>query len=321
MKTAVIFPLSGKRVWVAGHAGMVGSALIRRLQSEGCQILSVDRAVLDLRRQADVEAWMAQNRPEAIFLSAARVGGIMANDSQPAEFLYDNLAISLNVMEAARRCEVAKLLFLGSVCIYPKFAPQPVQETSLLTGPLEPTNQWYAVAKIGGMKLGEAYRRQYGWDCISAMPTNLYGPEDNFDPTSSHVLPALMRRLHEARESGAASVTIWGSGTPRREFLHVDDCADALVYLMQHYSDARTINIGAGTDIAILELARMVARIVGFEGTILTDPSKPDGTPARLMSSERLGRLGWRARTSLKDGIAATYRWYLDNRDRARGVH
>ena len=321
MTASILFPLAGKRVWVAGHRGMVGSALVRRLRTEGCEILTVDRAALDLRRQADVEAWLERNHPEAIFLAAGRVGGIMANDSLPAEFLYDNLAISMNVMQAAQRCGVTKLLFLGSACIYPKFADQPIQENALLTGSLEPTNQWYAIAKIACMKLGEAYRRQYGWDCISAMPANLYGPGDNFDLGGSHVLPALMRRLHEARESGAASVTIWGSGTPRREFLHVDDCADALVHLMQHYSDAETVNVGTGTDIAILELARLVARIVGFEGAILTDPSKPNGTTARLMSSDRLKRLGWSARTSLEDGIAATYRWYLDNRDSARGMH
>jgi GDP-L-fucose synthase len=321
MTATLLFPLAGKRVWVAGHRGMVGAALLRRLRSEDCEILTVNRSALDLRRPADVETWMAANRPDAVFLAAAKVGGIMANDTYPAEFLYDNLAIELNVIEAARRHGVGKLLFLGSACIYPKLAPQPIHEDSLLTGPLEPTNQWYAIAKIAGLKLGQAYRRQHGWDCISAMPANLYGPEDNFDPVNSHVMPALMQRLHEAKVAGADSVTIWGSGTPRREFLHVDDCADALVYLMQHYSDADPVNVGAGSDINILELTGLMAGIIGFKGNILTDPSKPDGTPARLMSMEKIAALGWRPQISLNHGIAATYRWYLENRARLRGAN
>jgi len=317
--TDALFPLAGKRVWVAGHRGMVGSALVRRLQAEDCEILTVDRAALDLRRQQPVEDWVAANKPDAIFLAAAKVGGIHANDIAPGAFLHDNLAIQTNVIEAARRQGVAKLLFLGSVCIYPKMAPQPVCEDALLTGPLEPTNQWYAIAKIAGLKMAQAYRRQYGCDFISAMPANLYGPEDNFDLAASHVLPALMRKAHEAKLAGAPDITIWGSGTPRREFLHVDDCADALVFLMQHYSGDEHVNIGTGTDIAILELARLVADIVGFKGAIRTDTTRPDGTPTRLMSTAKLTTLSWHPRIALKDGIAATYRWFLDHTD-ARGM-
>jgi GDP-L-fucose synthase len=317
--TDVLFPLAGKRVWVAGHRGMVGSALVRRLQTEGCEILTADRAALDLRRQQPVEDWIDHNKPDAIFLAAAKVGGILANDIAPGEFLYDNLAIQTNVIEAARRQDVAKLLFLGSVCIYPKMAPLPVREDALLTGPLEPTNQWYAIAKIAGLKLAQAYRRQYGCDFISAMPANLYGPEDNFDLAASHVLPALMRKAHEARLAGAPDITIWGSGTPRREFLHVDDCADALVFLMQHYSGEEHVNVGTGADITILELARLVADTVGFKGTIRTDTTRPDGTPARLMSAARLTALGWHPRIALKDGITTTYRWFLDHAN-ARGM-
>lgn len=317
--TDALFPLAGKRVWVAGHRGMVGAALVRRLQTEGCEILTVDRTALDLRRQQPVEDWIAATRPDAIFLAAAKVGGIHANDIAPGEFLHDNLAIQTNVIEAARRQSVAKLLFPGSVCIYPKMAPQPVREDALLTGPLEPTNQWYAIAKIAGLKMAQAYRRQYGCDFISAMPANLYGPEDNFDLAASHVLPALMRKAHEARLAGAPDITIWGSGTPRREFLHVDDCADALVFLMQHYSGDEHVNVGTGADIAILDLARLVADIVGFKGAILTDTTRPDGTPARLMSADKLTALGWQPRIALKDGITATYRWFLDHAN-ARGM-
>ncbi len=321
MSPPVLFPLAGKRVWVAGHRGMVGSALVRRLQSEDCEILTVERTALDLRRQAEVEAWMAANRPDAIFLAAAKVGGILANDTYPAEFLHDNLAIELNVIEAARQQQVGRLLFLGSVCIYPRLAPQPVRENSLLTGPLEPTNEWYAIAKIAGLKLAAAYRRQHGCDFFAAMPANLYGPGDNFDLAASHVLPALIRKADDARRSGGAELAIWGSGTPRREFLHVDDCADALVFLMQHYAGESHVNIGTGTDISILELARLVAEIVDFKGAIRTDTSKADGTPARLMSTEKLDALGWKPRVGLKQGIAETYHWYLDHSGRLRGAN
>ncbi len=308
--TERLYDLARKRIWVAGHRGMVGSALVRRLGRENCEILTVSRAELDLRRQSDVDAWMSQTRPDAIFLAAAKVGGILANDTYPAEFLYENLVIETNIIQAARTTNVEKLLFLGSSCIYPKFAPQPITEDALLTGPLEPTNEWYAIAKIAGLKLAEAYRRQYGCDFISGMPTNLYGPGDNFDLSSSHVLPALIRKAHEAMRSGAESLTIWGTGTPRREFLHVDDCADALVHLMTHYSDNQQVNVGTGEDTTIRELVGLVAEIVGFEGEIVCDTTKPDGTPRKLMNVEKLRGLGWRPSISLRDGIAATYEWF-----------
>ena len=313
MTSEVIYPLKGKRVWVAGHRGMVGQAIVRRLASEDCELVSADRSTLDLRRQADVEAWVAAAKPQAVFLAAAKVGGILANDTAPADFLYENLAIQTNVIEASRRAGVEKLLFLGSSCIYPKLAPQPIDEDALLTGPLEPTNEWYAIAKIAGLKLAQACRIQHGSDFISAMPTNLYGPGDNFDLATSHVLPALMRKAHEAKRRGDASMTIWGSGSPRRELMHVDDCADALVFLMQRYSDERHINVGTGEDLPIIDLARLVCRVVGFTGAIDLDQSKPDGTPRKLISVERLNHLGWRARIALADGIAQSYRWYLAN--------
>jgi GDP-L-fucose synthase len=306
-----IYTLAGKRVWVAGHRGMVGAALVRRLEREDCEIVTVDRGALDLRRQADVEAWMADAKPQAVFLAAARVGGILANDSYPAEFLHDNLAIETNLIEAARRVGTEKLLFLGSSCIYPKEAPQPIDEAALLTGPLEPTNEWYAIAKIAGLKLAQAYRRQYGCDFISAMPTNLYGPNDNFDLASSHVLPALMRKAHEAKRNGNPSMTIWGSGAPRREFMHVDDCADALVFLMRHYSGDGHINVGVGEDVTIAGLAGLVCEVVGYGGRIVRDETKPDGTPRKLMSSARLQALGWRASIPLHQGLAQTYSWFL----------
>ena len=315
-----IFPLNGKRVWVAGHRGMVGSGLVRRLQSEDCEILTVSRAELDLRRQSLVEDWLVANKPDAIFLAAAKVGGIMANDTYPAAFIHDNLSIEVNVIEAARKFGVSKVLFLGSVCIYPKLAPQPVREETLLSGPLEPTNQWYAVAKIAGLKMAQAYRREYGCDFISAMPANLYGPGDNFNLAGGHVLPALMRKAHEAKLRGASEIEIWGSGRPRREFLHVDDCADALVFLMKHYTGESHLNIGAGEDISILELTKLVSQIVGFTGTVLTDTSKPDGTPSRLMSNEKMTALGWRPHIPLNEGIRDTYRWYIDNLGQLRGV-
>lgn len=302
-----LFPLTGKRVFVAGHGGMVGSAIVRRLASEGCEILTATRDQADLKDPAAVNAWMAANRPDAIFMAAARVGGILANDTRPADFLYDNLMIAANVTEAAYRHGVAKMLFLGSSCIYPKLAPQPIPEDALLTGPLEPTNEWYAVAKIAGIKLAQAYRKQHGCDFISAMPTNLYGPGDNFDLTSSHVLPALIRKAHEAKRAGADHITIWGTGSPMREFLHADDCADACVFLMKTYSEAEHVNVGSGKDIAIIDLARLVCEVVGFEGEIRTDPSKPDGTPRKLMSGDKLRALGWAPRISLRSGIASTY--------------
>ena len=306
-----LYDLKGKRVWVAGHRGMVGSAIVRRLQQEGCDILTVGRDEVDLRNQAQVSAWMANNRPQAVFLAAAKVGGILANDTRPAEFLYENLMIEANIIESSYRADVEKLLFLGSSCIYPKFADQPITEDALLTGALEPTNEWYAIAKIAGIKLTQAYRKQYGCDFISAMPTNLYGPGDNFDLTSSHVLPALMRKAHEAKTRGDKDMTIWGTGTPRREFLHADDCADALVFLMKNYSDESHVNVGSGEDISILDLTKLICEIVGFEGEIKHDLSKPDGTPRKLMSVEKLRALGWEPEIGLKAGINETRDHFL----------
>jgi len=314
MGAPLLFDLQGRRVWVAGHNGMVGAALVRRLAGERCEIVTVPRESVDLRDQARVAAWMEMTKPQAVFLAAAKVGGILANDTYPAEFLFDNLMIEANIVHAAYRMGVAKLVFLGSSCIYPKFAPQPIPEDALLTGPLEPTNEWYAVAKIAGIKLCQAYRRQYGCDFISAMPTNLYGPGDNFDLASSHVIPALIRKAHEARQSGAREMVIWGSGTPRREFLHVDDCADALVFLMKHYSAPGHVNVGWGSDVTVEELARLVMATVGFAGDLAKDASKPDGTPRKLMSSERLAALGWRPRIGLAEGLRDTYSWFLENR-------
>jgi GDP-L-fucose synthase len=305
------FTLAGKRVFVAGHRGMVGAAIVRALGAFECEVLVAGRDVLDLTDQAAVRDWFALERPDAVFLAAARVGGIHANDSFPADFLYDNLMIETNVIAAAHRSGVAKLMFLGSSCIYPKFAEQPIREEALLTGPLEPTNEWYAVAKIAGIKLCQAYRRQHGCDFISAMPTNLYGPGDNYDAQTSHVLPALIRKAHEARQAGAAAMTIWGTGTPRREFLHVDDLARACVFLMEAYSQDSHINVGSGSDIAIADLAALVAKVVGFTGTIETDPSKPDGTPRKLMDGSRLAALGWSPQVSLEEGIAGAYRAFL----------
>ncbi|WP_348646355.1 GDP-L-fucose synthase [Rhizobium leguminosarum] len=303
--------LSNKKIWVAGHRGMVGSALVRRLHSENCNVITATRQELDLKRQDEVERFVQTNRPDAIILAAAKVGGILANDTFPADFLYDNLIIEANIFEAAHRSGVDRLLFLGSSCIYPKFAPQPISEDALLTGPLEPTNEWYAIAKIAGIKLAEAYRRQHGRDYISAMPTNLYGPGDNFDLQSSHVLPALIRKAHLAKVTGASEITIWGTGTPRREFLHVDDCADALIFLLKNYSDAQHVNVGSGEDIEIIELTRLVCRVVGYEGNITHDLSKPDGTPRKLMSTDKLKNMGWKPRISLEEGIRAVYDWFL----------
>jgi len=289
---------------------MVGQALVRRLHREGCEILTAERNAVDLRRQRETEDWIQAHRPDAIFLAAARVGGILANDTRPAEFLYDNLLIQANVIEAAWRAGVKKLLALGSSCIYPKEAPQPISETALLTGPLEPTNKAYAIAKITGVTLCESYRRQYGADFISAMPTNLYGPGDNFDLQSSHVVPALLRKIDEATRHGAPSVTIWGTGRPRREFLHVDDCADALVHLMKNYSAGEHVNVGTGTDIAIRDLAELIARIVGYRGEFVFDTSKPDGTLVKRLDVRRLANLGWKATIDLEAGLRQTYDWY-----------
>lgn len=312
------YDLSGKRIFVAGHRGMVGSAIVRRLAGKGCEVLTAGRDTLDLADQRGVRDWFASERPDAVVLAAAKVGGILANDTYPADFLYDNLMIEANVIEAAHREGVKRLLFLGSSCIYPKFADQPITENALLTGALEPTNEWYAIAKIAGIKLVQAYRRQHGHDWISAMPTNLYGPGDNFDLKGSHVLPAMIRKAHEAKERGTDNIEIWGTGTPRREFLHVDDLADACVFLMKTYSDDGHINVGSGSDVTILELARMVMRAVGFHGTITKDETKSDGTPRKLMSADKLRALGWAPSVALEDGIAATYRWFLEHHDEAR---
>jgi GDP-L-fucose synthase len=306
----VPFRLAGRRVWVAGHRGMVGQALVRRLKHEQCEIVTVDRQSLDLRRQRETEEWMAANRPEVVFLAAATVGGIHANSTRPAEFLYDNLLIEANVIEAARRTGVTKLLALGSSCIYPREAPQPMQEEALLTGALEPTNQWYALAKISALKLCQAYRRQYGLDFTSAMPTNLYGPGDKFDLDSGHVVPALLRKTHEAAQRGEPSVTIWGTGNPRREFLHVDDCADALVHLIKRYSGEAHVNVGTGSDITIRELADLIGRVVGYHGQFVYDTARPDGSPQKRLDVTRLAALGWRATIDLETGLRQTYGWY-----------
>ena len=308
------YELSGKRVWVAGHTGMVGGAIVRRLEAENCEVLTVRRAEVDLTRQHEVEAWMERARPDAVFVAAAKVGGILANSTYPADFLYANMMIEANIIHAAHKVGVEKLLFLGSSCIYPKFAPQPITEDALLTGPLEPTNEWYAIAKIAGIKLCQAYRRQHGRDFISAMPTNLYGPGDNFDPETSHVVPALIRKTHEAKQRGDDGVVIWGSGEPRREFLHVDDCADGLVHLMKFYSDAEHVNVGSGEDLTIRELAETVAAVVGFSGRIVTDPTKPDGTPRKLMSADKMKSYSWSPKIGLREGLQGTYAWYLNNR-------
>ena len=308
-----LFPFAGRRVFVAGHRGMVGSALLRRLAAEKCTVLTAGRGEVDLRRQEQVERWFAAERPDAVFVAAATVGGILANDTRPAEFIFDNLAIATNVVEAARRAGVRKLLFLGSSCIYPRLAPQPMAEEALLTGPLEPTNQWYAVAKIAGLKLCAAYRRQYGSDFITAQPTNLYGPGDTYDLAASHVVPALIAKTHRAKLAGAPEVEIWGTGTPRREFLHVDDLADALVFLMERYSGESHINVGCGADVSIRELAEMIAEVVGYEGGFRYAPEKPDGAPRKLLDVAKLTALGWRPRIPLRAGLEDAYRWFCSN--------
>ena len=315
-----MFDLAGKSVYVAGHRGMVGRAIVRRLAGEDVRLVPPDGRRLDLRRQADVEDWMDAHRPQVVFLAAARVGGILANHSLPAQFIYDNLMIEANLMEAARQVGVQKLVFLGSSCIYPMDAPQPMPESALLTGPLEPTNQWYAVAKIAGIKLAQAYRRQYGCDFICAQPTNLYGPFDNFDLNASHVIPALMRKAHDAAQAGSASLTVWGSGRPRREFLHVDDLADAVVFLAKTYSDEEIVNVGSGDEVSIAELARLIAETVGFKAELNFDASKPDGVMRKLVDVGKLNGLGWRPSIGLREGLAQSYRWFLDHHAEARGV-
>lgn len=310
-----VFSLAGKRIWVAGHLGMVGSAVVRRFARENVEVITADRARLDLMRQAAVEQWLAEVRPDAIVVAASKVGGILANESFPADFLYENLAIETNIISSAHRADVNRLLFLGSSCIYPRDAPQPILETALLTGPLESTNEGYALAKIAGIKLCQAFRRQYGRDYVSAMPTNLYGPRDNFDLQSSHVIPALLRKAHEAKRAAASELVIWGTGAPRREFLHVDDCADALTLILGGYSEDEHINVGSGADMTILALAHTIAEVVGFGGRIVADPSKPDGTPQKLMSGAKLAKLGWRPRISLEQGLLEVYRWFLETSD------
>ena len=312
------FDFADKKVWVAGHRGMVGSAVVRRLAAEPCHVVTAGRDTLDLRDQRAVFAWLEAERPDLAIIAAARVGGIHANDTFPAEFLYDNLVIEANVIEGARRAGVTKLVFLGSSCIYPKLAPQPIPEEALLTGPLEPTNEWYAIAKIAGIKLGQAYRRQYGMDCISAMPTNLYGPGDNYHLANSHVVPALIRKAHEAELAGAEQIEVWGSGSPLREFLHVDDLADAVVFLARSYSQDEHINVGSGMEVTIRDLAEMVCRVVGFRGRLVWDPSKPDGTPRKLMDSSRLAALGWTAKIRLEEGLRRTYANFLAHEVRER---
>ena len=312
------FDLSGKRVWVAGHRGMVGSAVVRRLARENCEIITAGRDKADLKRQSAVEAFLKEARPDVVVMAAAKVGGILANDTYPVDFLYDNLMIEANIVEASHQVGVEKFLFLGSSCIYPKFAEQPIREDSLLTGSLEPTNEWYAIAKIAGIKLAQAYRKQYGHDYISAMPTNLYGPGDNFDLNSSHVMPALIRKAHEAKLRGDKEIVMWGTGRPRREFLHADDCADALVFLLKNYSDHEHVNVGSGEDVSILELTKLVCAVVGFQGEIVHDLTKPDGTPRKLMSADKLRGMGWRPQVGLEEGIAATYTAFLEGEYRER---
>ena len=298
-----------KRIYVAGHRGMVGAAICRALEGSGATILTATSKELDLRNQAAVNTWFAANKPQLVFMAAAKVGGILANSTFPADFIYDNLAMELNVIHAAHQNDVEKLLFLGSSCIYPKFAPQPMSEDALLTGALEPTNEWYAVAKIAGIKLCQAYRKQYGCNFITAQPTNLYGSHDNFDAETSHVLPALIRKFHAAKEV----VTVWGSGTPRREFLYVEDLAQALLFLMQNYNDTEIVNVGTGKDVTIRELAECIGRITGFKGKLEFDATKPDGAPRKLLNVDKIYALGWRAQTELEEGIQKTYEWFTKN--------
>lgn len=308
-----MFPVRGRRVFVAGHRGMVGAAIVRQLDRAGADVLTAPWPGVDLRRQAEAEAWMAEAAPDAVVLAAARVGGILANDRRPAEFLHDNLAIAASVIEAARRAGVGRLLFLASSCIYPRDAAQPIAESALLTGPLEPTNQWYALAKIAGVKLCQAYRRQYGCDFVSAMPCNLYGPGDRFDERDGHVIPALMGRMHAAKRAGEASVSVWGTGRPRREFLHVDDLAAAAVAVLERHAGEEPINVGAGRDVPVAALAGLIRDATGYPGALAFDRSKPDGTPRKLLDVARVTALGWQPRIGLRDGLADTYRWFLEH--------
>lgn len=305
------YSLDGKKLWIAGHRGMVGGAVARRLKVEDCEILVAGREIVDLADQSAVRDWMSVNQPDCIVVAAAKVGGIHANNSAPVDFLLNNLVIQNNILAAAHENDVHRLLFLGSSCIYPKFADQPIREDSLLTGSLEPTNESYAIAKIAGIKLCQAYRKQYGRDWISAMPTNLYGPGDNYDLETSHVLPALLRKFHEAKETGRSQVTVWGSGSPLREFLHCDDLADALVFVLKNYSEYDHINVGSGLEVTIRELAETIAKVVGYEAELVFDSSKPDGTPRKLMDSSRLKQMGWANSRSIRDGIKDTYRDFL----------
>lgn len=302
-----------RKIWVAGHNGMVGSAISQQLEQNGETVLKVSRSDLDLRDQVSVTNWMKRNKPDIVVFAAAKVGGIHANNTLPAEFLYDNIALETNVIHGAHLADVNRLVFLGSSCIYPKFAPQPIREDALLTGPLEPTNEWYAIAKIAGIKLCQAYRKQYGRDYISVMPCNLYGERDNFDLISSHVIPALIRKFHEAKISGSPTVTVWGSGTPLREFLHVKDLARGVIFCIDNYSESEHINCGAGTDVTILELAHIIKQATGFEGEIVMDAEKPDGTPRKLMDSSRIRNLGWKPNIPLSEGINDTYKWFINN--------
>ena len=307
------FDLNGKKVWIAGHRGMAGSAIARRLAKENCQIVTATRTELDLKRQADVEGWMAAQKLDAVFLAAAMVGGIMANSTRPAEFLYDNLVIETNIIHAAHQTGVKKLVFMGSSCIFPRAAPQPMSEDALLTGPLEPTNEWYAIAKIAGIKLCQAYRRQYGCDFVSVMPTNLYGQGDRYDAESGHVVAAMIMKVHKAVKENQPTIELWGTGTPRREFLSADDLADACVFVMKNYSDEPFLNVGTGTDITILQLAQTVAKIAGWSGEFTFNTSKPDGMPRKVMDVSRLAALGWTAPTPFEEGLRQAYQWYVDN--------
>lgn len=317
MTSSSHYPLKHKRVWVAGEHGMVGSAIVRRLSEENCDILHVPRRSIDFRDQASTRAWIRANRPQVIFLAAARVGGIAANVALPADFLYDNLMIATNIIHAAQEVHVEKLVFLGSTCIYPRMAPQPIQEEALLTGPLEETNEWYAIAKIAGLKLAQAYCRQYGSDFISCQPTNLYGPGDSYDLETSHVLPALLRKAHEARVRNSPRMVVWGSGRPLREFLHVDDLADAVIYLTKKYSGEMPINVGSGQEITIAELAQMICQIVGYNGELHFDDCRPDGTPRKITDTSRLRALGWNRARPLSQGIAETYASWASTRPTA----
>ncbi len=308
----MIYDISHKRIFIAGHRGMVGSAVARALQNENCKVLTADRSSCDLVDQNQVQTWMMSNKPDAVIICAAKVGGILANDSYPADFIYNNLMIESNLIHAAYQAGVEKLLFLGSSCIYPKFAEQPIVEDALLTGSLEPTNEWYALAKIAGIKLCEAYRKQYGCDFISAMPTNLYGPGDNYDLQTSHVIPALIRKAHEAKTSGQPHMEVWGTGTVMREFLHVDDCAAGILFLLKNYSDAQHVNLGTGVDVTIRQLAETICAVVGFDGKLVFDSSKPDGTPRKLLDISRINAMGWQAQIDLRQGLEGAYRAFLE---------